>query len=72
MTLLLSPSKLGPIKTSSNFPNRNNGTQNSNGIVSPPPFYTKRSTRKLPKMSNINSFQNVNPKIQSLMTTQNQ
>ena len=32
-------------------PNRNNNTQNSNGIISPPPFCTKRPTRELPKMS---------------------
>ena len=32
-------------------PNRNNDTQNSNGIIPSPPFYTKRPTRKLPKMS---------------------
>ena len=34
-------------------PNRNNDTQNSNGIISTPPFYTKRPTRKLPKMSKL-------------------
>ena len=32
-------------------PNRNNDTQNSNRIISPPPFYTKRPTRNLPQMS---------------------
>ena len=31
--------------------NRSNDPQNSNGTISPPPFYTKRPTRKLPKMS---------------------
>ena len=31
-------------------PNRNNHTQNSNGIISPPPFYSKRPTPKLPKI----------------------
>ena len=31
-------------------PNRNNDPQNLNRITSPPPFYTKRPTRKLPKM----------------------
>ena len=35
------------------FPNRNNHSQNLNGIVSPPPFYTKRPTGKLPKMSKL-------------------
>ena len=35
-------------------PNRNNDPQNSNGITSPPPFYTKRPTRKLPIMSKLN------------------
>ena len=34
-------------------PNRNNDTQNSNGNISPPPFYTKGSTHKLPKMSKL-------------------
>ena len=33
--------------------NRNNDSQTSNGIISPPPFYTKRPTRKLPKMSKL-------------------
>ena len=30
-----------------------NDTQNSNVIISSPPFYTKRPTRKLPKMSKL-------------------
>ena len=30
---------------------RNNDAQNPNRIISPPPFYTKRPTRKLTKMS---------------------
>ena len=34
-------------------PNRNNDPQNLNGITSPPPFYTKRPTRKLPKKSKL-------------------
>ena len=34
-------------------PNKNNDTQNSNGIISPPRFYTKRPTGKLPKTSKI-------------------
>ena len=34
-------------------PNRKNDSQNLNGITPPPPFYTKRPTRKLPKMSNL-------------------
>ena len=34
-------------------PTRNHDTQNSNGIISPPPFYTKRSTGKLPKMPKL-------------------
>ena len=32
-------------------PIRNNDSQNSNRVISPPPFYTKRPTRNLPKMS---------------------
>ena len=32
-------------------PNRNNDSQKLNEIVFLPPFYTKRPTRKLPKMS---------------------
>ena len=32
-------------------PNRNDDTQNSNGVVTPPPFFTKRRTRKLLKIS---------------------
>ena len=34
-------------------PSRNDNTQNSNEIIGPPPFYTKRPTRKLPKMSKL-------------------
>ena len=34
-------------------PNRNNDTQNSNGIISPAPFCTKRPTRNLPKLSKL-------------------
>ena len=34
-------------------PNQNNDTLNSNRITSPPPFYTKRPTRGLPKMSKL-------------------
>ena len=36
------------------YPNRNNDTQNSNEIITPPPFYSKRPTRKLPKMTKLN------------------
>ena len=32
-------------------PNRNDDSQNSNVIISPPPFFTERRTRKLPKIS---------------------
>ena len=35
------------------FPSRNDDTQNSNGIISPPHFYTKHPTRKLPEMSKL-------------------
>ena len=52
-------------------PNQNNDTQNSNGLISPPPFCTKRPTSKLPKMSKL-KFLPKNPIIQSLLTTQNQ
>ena len=52
-------------------PNRNNDPQNLNGITSPPPFYTKRPTRKLPKMLKPKFLPNENLIIQSLLTTQN-
>ena len=34
-------------------PSRNNDSENLNGITSPPPLYTERPTRKLPKMSKL-------------------
>ena len=34
-------------------PSRNDNIQNVNGMKSPPPFYSKRFTRKLPKMSKL-------------------
>ena len=37
-------------------PNRNTDSQNSNAITSPPPFYTERPTRKLPKMTKLKLF----------------
>ena len=39
-------------------PNRNNHSQNLNGITSPPPFFTKRPTRKLHKMSKLKFLPN--------------
>ena len=51
-------------------PNQNNDTQNSNGLISPPPFCTKRPTGKLPKMSKL-KFLPKNLIIKSLLTTQN-
>ena len=45
-------------------PKRNNDTQNLNMIKSPPPFYTKRPTRKLSKMSKLEFL----PKRQSYNT----
>ena len=38
-------------------PNRKNNTQNSNGTISPAPFYTKRPTRKLPESPKIKFLQ---------------
>ena len=51
-------------------PNRNNDAQNSNGIISPPPFYVLHVNYL--KCQNLNSIQNVNPVLQSLLKTQNQ